>query len=108
MSDTYDGEEDALVERLNQELSRSIRRCRSLLNDYATDLAANSSEAKTSDVGDEEGVYYAVRERSERAMSHHASDWRAAAAHAEMADRYEALAIVFGAKRAPEFPTDYL
>lgn len=41
-------------------------------------------------------------------MSLHAVDRRAAAAHAELADRYEALAVVFGAKRAPELPRDYL
>ena len=43
--------------------------------------------------------YFADRESIERAMSHCASDQRAAAAHTEMADRYEALAVVFGAKR---------
>ena len=53
-----------------------------------------------------EGFYFADRERRERAMSRHARDERAAAAHAEMADRYEALAVVFGAKRAPDLPTD--
>jgi hypothetical protein len=54
-----------------------------------------------------EGLYFAVRERRERAMSRHASDERAAAAHAEMADRYEALAVIFGVKSATDFPTDY-
>jgi len=54
-----------------------------------------------------EGVYYAVRERFERVKSSRAPDSRAAAAHAEMADRYEALAVVFGAKRAPDLPIDY-
>ena len=53
-----------------------------------------------------EGIYFADRERRERAMSRDAADDRAAAAHAEMADRYEALAVVFGAKRAPDFPPD--
>ena len=55
-----------------------------------------------------EGLYFAGRERRERALSLHAVDRRAAAAHAELADRYEALAVVFGAKRAPELPRDYL
>lgn len=55
-----------------------------------------------------EGTYFADRERRARAMSRHAADQRAAAAHAEMADRYEALATVFGARRSPEFPPDYL
>jgi hypothetical protein len=45
-----------------------------------------------------EGLYYAARELKERAMSSRASDRRAAAAHAELADHYEALAVTFGAK----------
>jgi len=53
------------------------------------------------------GRYFASRERSERALSHDAPDERAAAAHAEMADRYEALAAVFGGKRITEIPSDY-
>jgi hypothetical protein len=55
-----------------------------------------------------EGLYFVKRERRERAMSRRASDRRAAAAHAEMADRYEALAVVFGAKSATDLPIDYL
>lgn len=54
------------------------------------------------------GRYFADREQSERALSRDAPDERAAAAHAEMADRYEALAAVFGAKRLREMPNDYL
>lgn len=54
-----------------------------------------------------EGPYFASREQSEREMSREASDRRAAAAHAEMADRYEALAAVFGAKRLSALPADY-
>jgi hypothetical protein len=54
-----------------------------------------------------EGPYFAGREESEREMSRHAPDPRAAAAHAEMADRYEALATVFGAKRLATPPKDY-
>jgi len=58
---------------------------------------------------DEElGRYFADCEERERAMSRDASDERAAAAHAEMADRYEALAAVFGGKRLDEMPNDYL
>ena len=48
------------------------------------------------------GLYFAEREAAEREMSRAASDQRAAAAHAQMADHYEALAIVFGAKRPPQ------
>ena len=59
---------------------------------------------------DEEAIgrYFAGREESERALSREAYDWRVAAAHAEMADRYEALAAVFGAKRLTKMPIDYL
>ena len=55
-----------------------------------------------------EGPYYADRELDELAMSLRAVDWRAAAAHAELAARYEALAAVFGAKRLTKLPIDYL
>lgn len=55
-----------------------------------------------------EGLYFAKRERRERSMSEHAADRRAAAAHAELADNYEALAIVFGAKQATDLPMDYV
>lgn len=54
-----------------------------------------------------EGPYYADRELDERAKSLGAVDWRAAAAHAELAARYEALAAVFGAKRLTKLPIDY-
>jgi hypothetical protein len=54
------------------------------------------------------GRYFADREEIERARSREACDWRVAAAHAEMADRYEALAAVFGAKRLEKMPIDYL
>ena len=57
---------------------------------------------------DIEGSYYANRELDELAMSIRAVDWRAAAAHAELAARYEALAAVFGAKRLTKLPIDYL
>ena len=55
-----------------------------------------------------EGLYFAKRERRERAMSDRAADPRAAAVHTELAERYEALAVVFSAKRATELPIDYL
>ena len=54
-----------------------------------------------------EGRYFASREEDERAMSREAYDWRVAAAHSELADRYEALAAVFGAKRLTKVPIDY-
>lgn len=55
-----------------------------------------------------EGLYFADREQRERELSRCSPDGRAAAAHAELADRYEALAVVFGAKRVTEPPRDYL
>ena len=56
---------------------------------------------------EEEGRYFAECERRERAMSRRTADPRAALAHEEMADRYEAMAIVFGAKHPDEVPADY-
>jgi hypothetical protein len=50
---------------------------------------------------DAEGHYFASRELDERALSRSATSPRAAAAHLELAERYEALAVVFGAKSAP-------
>lgn len=55
-----------------------------------------------------DGHYFASRELRERAMSRDAADQRVADAHAEMAERYEALAAVFGAKRLADLPPDYL
>jgi hypothetical protein len=49
--------------------------------------------------------YFADRELVERAMSRRATDPRAAAAHIEMAEHYEALAMVFGARPAESAPT---
>jgi hypothetical protein len=49
--------------------------------------------------------YFADRELAERAMSDRARNWRVAAIHTEMAERYEALAKVFGAKREDESAT---
>jgi hypothetical protein len=48
--------------------------------------------------------YFADRETFERAMTRRANDRRVASVHAEMADRYEALATVFGAKSRPTQP----
>ena len=42
--------------------------------------------------------YFAERERFERAMSARSRNWRVAAIHCELAERYEALAKVFGAR----------
>ena len=48
------------------------------------------------------GRYFADRESVERAMSLQAAHPRVAAVHSELAERYEALAVVFGAKPAPD------
>ena len=68
------------------------------------------NDCRVSAAMDEEalGRYFVDRERSERASSREAYDWRVAAAHAERADRYEALAAVVGAKRLTKMPIDYL
>lgn len=58
-------------------------------------------------MGERDGRYFASREQSEREMSREAPHHAAAKAHAEMADRYEALAAVFGAKSLEEIPSDY-
>lgn len=58
-------------------------------------------------MGKKDGQYFAAREKDERAMSREAPNDAAAAAHAEMAERYEALAAVFGAKQLDEMPPDY-
>jgi hypothetical protein len=50
--------------------------------------------------------YFADRELHEREMSERAEHPRVAAVHGEMAERYEALALVFGAKR-PDEPVRY-
>lgn len=42
--------------------------------------------------------YFADREQAERALGDRARNWRVAAIHTELAERYEALAKVFGAK----------
>jgi|GraSoiStandDraft_4_1057263.scaffolds.fasta_scaffold542104_1 hypothetical protein len=43
-------------------------------------------------------TYFADREQYEREMSNRATNLQVAAVHSELADRYEALAVVFGAK----------
>ena len=49
--------------------------------------------------------YFATREQCERDLSRRATDARAAAAHFQMAEHYEAQAVVFGAKRRTSSPT---
>jgi len=48
--------------------------------------------------------YYVDREQFERTMSERAKDPRVAEIHSEMAERYEALALVFGVKRTDDPP----
>lgn len=63
---------------------------------------------RSGEMGEKDGHYFASREQSEREMSRNAANDVVAATHAEMADRYEALAAVFGAKRLDDVPADYL
>ena len=48
--------------------------------------------------------YFADRELVERTMSRSATDPRVAEIHSELAERYEALALVFGGKRTEDPP----
>ena len=45
MTDKKENEEVARLERLNEDLKRSLRRCRSMLHDYEVRLTANSNES---------------------------------------------------------------
>ena len=47
MTDKKDKAEVARLERLNDELKRSLRRCRDMLHDYEVRLTANSNEPDT-------------------------------------------------------------
>jgi hypothetical protein len=49
MPDDTEKEQVARLERLNAELSDSLQRCRRLLHDYQSRLAANSNEASVAD-----------------------------------------------------------
>ena len=49
--------------------------------------------------------YFADREQAERALGDRSRNWRVAAIYTELAERYEALAKVFGAKSEDEPPT---
>lgn len=44
MSDQGDKQEIANLERVNDDLTRSLRLCHSILDDYRTKLAANSND----------------------------------------------------------------
>lgn len=48
MSDKDETGELARLERLNDDLKRSLRRCRDMLHDYEVRLTANSNEPDTS------------------------------------------------------------
>lgn len=53
MSDKNDRDELARLERLNHELTDSLRRCRKLLHDFEARLAANSNQAEDPDGAEE-------------------------------------------------------
>jgi len=46
VSDKDDSDEATCLERLNEELARSLKRCRTLLHHYEARLAANSNDAE--------------------------------------------------------------
>jgi hypothetical protein len=48
--------------------------------------------------------YFVDRERAERDLSRAANNPKVADIHTELADHYEALALVFGAKQADDPP----
>lgn len=48
VSDKDENEEVARLERLNEDLKRSLRRCRDMLHDYEVRLTANSNEPSNS------------------------------------------------------------
>jgi hypothetical protein len=48
--------------------------------------------------------YFVDRERAERDLSQAASNRKVAQIHTELADHYEALALVFGAKQTKDPP----
>ena len=54
-----------------------------------------------------EGLYFVGRELRGGRSSRRARDRRAAEAHAEMAERYNALAVVFGAEQGGDLPRDF-
>ena len=54
MSDQQDTEEIARLTKVNAQLSRSLERCRELVNDCRSKLAANSNEPMAFDNDDDE------------------------------------------------------
>lgn len=54
MSDQGDKQEIANLERVNADLTRSLRLCHSILDDYRTRLAANSNDPATVNELDED------------------------------------------------------
>lgn len=54
MSDQHDKQEIAELDQLSRELTRSLERCRRLLFDFRSDLAANSNMPELLDDGPQE------------------------------------------------------
>jgi hypothetical protein len=63
MSDQRDNQETASLAQVNAELTRSLKRCRVLLEDCRAKLAANSNEpvSANEDEEDAEGVHRTSR-----------------------------------------------
>ena len=53
MSDKDKSDQVARLERLNEELGQSLKRCRDMLHDYQAKLAANLNEPEDPDEDDE-------------------------------------------------------
>jgi hypothetical protein len=62
MSDQQDNPEIAHLAKVNAELTRSLKRCRVLLEDCRAKLAANSNEPETANEDDEDGEERASQE----------------------------------------------
>lgn len=56
MSDQHDTQEIANLERINAELTQSLKRCRFLLADCRSKLAANSNERELIEDEEETGL----------------------------------------------------
>lgn len=54
MSEHQDKQESAELDHVNEELTRSLKLCHSLVDDYRLKLAANSNDSELVEAGDDE------------------------------------------------------
>jgi len=80
--------------------------CRRGSNCLPGPLGTGTRIPRSADEMSEEALarYFVDREMVERTLSRLATDPRVAEVHSEMAERYEALALVFGGKRTDDPP----